>query len=51
MGLPGGNEIVKLLGREGPLLEGVTVFKIRSSELPSLSLSGETVLGNCLYEM
>jgi hypothetical protein len=51
MGLLGGDEIVKLLGRKGTLLEGVRVFEIRVSELPSLSLSGATVLGNCLYEM
>jgi hypothetical protein len=47
----GGNEIVKLLGWKGTLLEGVRVFEIRLSELPSLSLSGATVLGNCLYKM
>ncbi len=51
MGLPGGNEIVELLGREGALLEGVRVFEVRLSKVPSLSLSGETVLGNCVYEM
>jgi hypothetical protein len=51
MGLPGGNEIVKLLGRKGPLLESVRVFEIRLSKLPSLSLSGAAMLGNCLHEI
>jgi len=48
---PGRNKIVKLLGRKGTLLEGVRVFEIRLSKLPSLPLFGATVLGNCLYEM
>jgi len=51
MGLLGGNGIVKLLGRKETLLDGVRVFEIRVSELPGLSLSGATVLGDCLYEM
>ncbi len=51
MDLPGGNEIAKLLGRKGTLLEGVRVLEIRLSKLPSVSLSRATVLGNCLYEM
>jgi len=51
MALLGGNKIVKLLGRKETLLKGVRVFGIRLSKLPSLSLSGATVLGNCLYEM
>jgi hypothetical protein len=51
MRLPGRNEIVRLLGRKGPLLEGVRVFDVRLSKLPGLSLSGATLLGDCLYEM
>ncbi len=51
MRLLGGNEIGKLLGRKGTLLEGVGVLDSRLSKLPSLSLSGAAVLGNCLYEM
>jgi len=51
MGLPGGNQIVKLLGRKGTLLEGVRVFEIRLSKLPGLPLSRATVLGNRVYEM
>jgi len=29
MGLPGGNEIVKLLGRKGTLLDNLGLFEIR----------------------
>ncbi len=47
----GGNEIGKLLERKGTLLEGVGLFEIRLSKLPGLSVSGATMLGNCVYKV
>ncbi len=47
----GGNEIVRLLGREGTLLGCLGVFEICLSKMPRLPQPGKPLLGNSLYTM
>ncbi len=45
----GGNENVRLLGREGTLLGRFRVFEIRLFKMSGLSQPGDSLLGNSLY--
>ncbi len=47
----GGNEIVKLLGREGAMLDSLRVLEVRLSKLSRLPFSRETLLGDCLHAL